>query len=623
MGCIMMSSGDGTSSIDGGARPARGRGAVLSSLLAAVSTVALSAGAALAADDTAQRPTGEQAAVQALMAKIESMEQRINGLQAELKLAKANGSKASGMARSASLASRLPADAKPLPELNDAKANGSKATSVAQSASPASEPPADAKTFAELWEAKGDGDRTSSTTQSGSRASKLPAGATAYADAKSGDAQPKFLLAADLKAPPPTANGKDLFGAGAAPVPALKIGMYGEIKFMSAQNPNANGQWQNGFDMGRLVLLPTYQVTDNIVFNAEIEFEHAGAGFDNDDKLHGTAEIEQAFFDFRFNDYFTLRSPGVDLVPISFNNLYHEPTLFYSVDRPELANGLIPSTWVAPSAGFYGKIVDGLNYQFQISQSAEDFGDDFDHRGPNGAPILGGYAAGVNGADALGFAHAPLGGFTQMSNTAAYTFRLSYTPSFLPGFAGSSAVYYSPNITPRGAYADDFLEDGVTNRPLGSNAMTIFDTEFRYRMPNTGLELRAEYAYVNFSNPENLRANNDSITNPDGATNNVGKDMYGYSGEVAYHFNMGTILGSQWEAVPFYRYTRQNLQTGGVFGIDPNGSTGSGDMQFHDVGIAVYPSPNLVLKLNYQKAIDKSPNGPMSDKVIAGVGWLW
>jgi hypothetical protein len=421
-------------------------------------------------------------------------------------------------------------------------------------------------------------------------------------------------MASDLTPP----KNNDLFGVAPSPVSGLKIGMYGEIKFGSMQNPAANGQWQNGFDMGRVVLLPTYQVTDNIVFNAEIEFEHAGTAFDNDDKLHGAAEIEQAFFDFKINEHLTLRSPGVDLVPISFNNLYHEPTLFYSVERPELANGLIPTTWVAGSAGFYGKIVDGLNYQFQVSQSAEDFGDDFDHRGEGGMPIPGGYAAGINGIDALGFGKSPLGDNAQLSNTAAYTFRLSYQPGILPGFAGSSAVYYSPNVTPRGAYADDFLADGVTPRPLGSNAMTIFDTEARYRVPNTGLELRAEYAYVNFSNPENLRANNDSDP-----TNNVGKDMWGYSGEVAYHINMGTVLGSEWEAVPFYRYTRQNLQTAGLFGIDPNGATGSGDMTFHDIGVAVFPNPSLVLKLNYTKILDHSATGPMADRVMGGVGWLW
>jgi hypothetical protein len=404
---------------------------------------------------------------------------------------------------------------------------------------------------------------------------------------------------------------KDLFGVAASPVPGLKIGMYGEIKFGSQQNPAAGGQWQNGFDMGRLVLLPTYQVTDNIIFNAEIEFEHSGTGFDNDDKLHGTAEIEQAFFDLRVNDYFTFRSPGVDLVPISFNNLYHEPTLFYSVQRPELANGLIPTTWVAGSTGFYGKIVDGLNYQFQLSQSAEDFGDDFDHRGDDGRVIPGGYAAGVNGADALGLTHAPLGDFRQLSNTIAYTGRLSYTPSFIPGFAGSTAAYYSPNITPRGAYGDD-------GTFLSKNSMLILDTEARYRVPNTGLELRAEYAYVRFGSPENLRANNDTDD-----TNNVGKTMYGYSGEIAYHFPLGNILGSDWEAVPFYRYTRQNLQTGGMFGIDPNNPTGSGDQTYHHVGLAVFPNPSLVFKLDYTKIYDKSPTGPQSDRVLGAVGWLW
>jgi hypothetical protein len=99
--------------------------------------------------------------------------------------------------------------------------------------------------------------------------------------------------------------------------------------------------------------------------------------------------------------------------------------------------------------------------------------------------------------------------------------------------------------------------------------------------------------------------------------------MYGYSGEIAYHFKMGTILGSEWEAVPFYRYTRQNLQTGGMFGIDPDGSTGSGDMTFHDIGVAVFPNPSLVLKLNYTKIQDHSAIGPMADRVMGGVGWLW
>ncbi|CAL75189.1 hypothetical protein; putative signal peptide [Bradyrhizobium sp. ORS 278] len=566
-----------------------------------MSTLALSA-AAQAADDGSSR-SADSAAVKALMAKIESMEQRINTLQVELKDAKAK--KPAGVGQSASLASRAPSGAVALTGAKDLRGGAMKASDNAPSMSKSV---GNAMALADSKDVDAAKPKTADAPQSSTPASRL---AAAFADS---DPKPKFLPAADLKAPPPASN-KDLFGAAPSPVPGMRIGMYGEIKLGSQQNPAANGQWQNGFDMARLVLLPTYQVNDYITFNAELEWEHGGTAFDNDDKLHGAVEVEQAFFDVKFNDHFTLRSPGIDLIPISFTNLYHEPTLFYSVQRPELANGLIPTTWYAPSAGFYGKIVDGLNYQFQVSQSAEDFGDDFDHRGDNGHIISGGYAGGITGGEALALAKAPVGDFRQMSNELAYTLRLSYTPSFLPGFAGSSAIYYSPNVTPRGAYATQ--PDG-TETPLGRNAMTIFNTEARYRVPNTGLELRGEYAYVHFSNPENLRANNDLDD-----ANNVGKSMWGYSGEIAYHFR----APNDYDIVPFYRYTRQNFQTSGMLGSDLtnglNNLTGSGDMTFHDVGLAIFPNPSLVYKINYTKVIDHSATGAMSDRILAGVGWLW
>jgi hypothetical protein len=416
---------------------------------------------------------------------------------------------------------------------------------------------------------------------------------------------------AALEPPPPN---NDLFGVAPSPLSGLKIGAYGEFRFGAQQNPHANGQWQTGFDAARVVLLPSYQFNDNIIFNGEIEFEHAGAGFDADDKLHGTAEIEQAYVDFRISPYINFRAPGIDLVPIDWLNLHHEPTLFYSVRRPELDNGLIPTTWKAPATSIYGQIVEGLNYQFQISQALEDFGDDFSLRtDANGVPLFPlGYAPGIDGIDALGFAKAPLGDFRQLSNYLGYTLRLSYMPSFLPGFDGGSTVYFTPSTTPRGAYAQ------INGALLGRSSLTIFETDFRYHVPDTGLEFRGEFADVIVGNPANLRANND--TDP---TNNVGKSLFGASGEVAYHIPFGPILGSKWEAVPFYRYTYQNFQTDGFAGTDLNFPTGSGRMQFHDVGVAIYPTPELVLKLNYTKALNAAPGGAQSDSVLGGVGFFF
>jgi hypothetical protein len=65
----------------------------------------------------------------------------------------------------------------------------------------------------------------------------------------------------------PVATKKPILGLVESPVAGLSIGAYGEVAFGPMQNPAANGQWQNGFDPRRLVLLPTYQITDNIIFN--------------------------------------------------------------------------------------------------------------------------------------------------------------------------------------------------------------------------------------------------------------------------------------------------------------------------------------------------------------------
>jgi hypothetical protein len=414
----------------------------------------------------------------------------------------------------------------------------------------------------------------------------------------------------DFSTPP---SDLPILGVAPSPVAGLSIGAYGEVKFGTMQNPAANGQWQNGFDTARMVLLPTYAITDNIIFNAEIEFEHAGSGFDNDDKLHGTAEIEQLWIDFKIIDQFNWRAPGIDLVPIGYINQHHEPTQFYSVNRPELYNGIIPSTWKVPGTSVYGTISEDLKYQVMVSATNEDFGDSFDNRtAAKTVPLPGTpYFPGINGLNALAFSNPPLGDFQQLSNAVAVSGRLDFTPTFLPGFGGSISAYYSPNTTPRGAH-DDF------GNFLGSSSLAMFDAEFRYRVPNTGLELRGEYVRVGFGNPANLRANNDSDP-----TENVGKSMFGYFGEIAYHIPLGTILKSEWEAVPFYNYTYENLQAGGFAGTDANLPTGAGQRQFHTAGVAVFPSPKIVLKATYQHVIDKSLVGALSDSYLGGVGFFF
>jgi hypothetical protein len=416
-----------------------------------------------------------------------------------------------------------------------------------------------------------------------------------------------------------TTGKKGILGVADSPVAGLSIGAYGEFKYGSLQNPAANGQWQNGADAHRLVLLPTYAITPNIIFNAEIELEHAGTGFDADDKLHGTAEIEQIFVDFKIVDQLNWRSPGIDLIPIGYINQHHEPTQFYSVNRPPLYNGLIPSTWKAPATSVFGSIADGVNYQVQVSSSLEDFGDDFALRTDANTvpPFPVPYASGISGLDGLAFSLPVRGDFRQLSNDLAYAGKLDFTLPFVPGLGWSLSVYYTPSTTPRLAH-DDF------GNLLGRSSLTMLDAEFRYRIPKTWLEFRGEYVRAIIGSPINLRANNDSDP-----TNNVGRYMYGYYGEVAMHIPLGTILNSEWKAVPFYRYTYQNLQScgygtpGGLAGLDFCLPTGAGQTRFQDFGVAVFPSPKVVLKATYQRVRNNDPAGANADSILGGVGFFF
>jgi hypothetical protein len=593
------------------------------SFAALLATASIMSAGDTSAQDIAKASMPEPAASSSeeIGKKLERMEQRIRSLEAELKkkndVAAASGASPGNPAAPASAVN--PPGAKPVRAAAGAPdwvtSSQPAATNAPTSNAPAATAPA-------------------ANPPGGKPAKPVPAGApdwvkssqpadpgAASTDGKPanppGAGSPNWSAGA---APAPSWNGpgtatlnKGLLGIAPSPVTGLSIGAYGEMAFGFQQNPDAFGQWQNGFDAHRLVLLPTYQITDNIIFNAEIEFEHAGTGFDGDDKLHGTAEIEQVWVDFKIVDAFNWRAPGIDLVPIGYINEHHEPTQFYSVKRPELYNGLIPSTWKAPATSVYGTIVEGLTYTVQASSSLEDFGDDFATRTDANTvpPYPIGYAAGITGLDALGFSLPVRGDFRQLSNDVAVAAQLSYSPSFLPGFSGSTSGYYTPNTTPRGAYAN-------TGLLLGRSNLAMFDSEFRYRIPDTGWEARAEYVFAQFGNPANLRANNDGDP-----TNNVGKTMYGYSGELAYHLPLGTILNSEWELVPFYRYTYQNFQTAGFVGTDINAPTGAGQMQFHDAGIAVFPSPQIVLKATYQKVINRDPLGARSDSALGGVGFFF
>lgn len=357
-----------------------------------------------------------------------------------------------------------------------------------------------------------------------------------------------------------------------------KLGGYGETRLTMQRSADAV------FDPHRLVLLPSYSINDFLVFNAEIEFEHGGV--DDTDGIKGEAntstsrfdgevEIEQMYVDWLINDHFNLRSLGIDVVPIGRINLYHEPTYFYSADRPELYTNVIPATWMEPGFGFYGKITDVLDYRLMISQGLED-------TNPSG------------GLTAAGLRNARPALRRAANSDLGYSGRLAYNPTWAKGLQGSTSFYHTDVSRNSGP--------GARNQNNQDVGLTVWDIEFVYRIPKTPVELRADYAHVFIDNNQGLLANlpNTAGANP-ASTAAVGDEMYGWYAELALH-----LWPESWKQgnrrhmdfVPFFRYTQTNTQTGD-FNV-PASPTGANFHNIYTFGAAFFPAEEFVLKLDYQ-----------------------
>jgi hypothetical protein len=382
-----------------------------------------------------------------------------------------------------------------------------------------------------------------------------------------------------------TAENESLLGQRFFKGKGLTIGFYGEAKY---RMPETGG---NNFDPHRFVLAPSYQINDWLVFNSELEFEHGGIDENPPERrsrFGGEVELEQMYVDILLNEHFNIRSLGIDLVPVGRINKYHEPVLFYSTERPELYREIIPSTWMEPSIGFFGKIVEGLDYQVMVSSGVEDF--------ISSAPTT----SGINATG--GFRDARSAMRPSDVNTLAYTGRVHYNG--IPGLDASTSLYATQ-------------VEGLT----GNSVVGLWDIEALYRVPKTGLELRGDFAYWHIESPENLVANNNAALNDD-----VGGRMYGWYAEAAYHFwpeAWKDGRGSDMDVVPFVRYTQLRTQADLMEGATYR-EDGTANREFLTLGLAYFLNQNFVVKADYRHNLDgtsaSAGNGGSQDYFQLGAG---
>jgi hypothetical protein len=141
---------------------------------------------------------------------------------------------------------------------------------------------------------------------------------------------------------------------------ATTIGGYGELHYNNLDATDPANDLEE-IDFHRFVLFINHRFSDRIQLNSEIEIEHSLAG----DGAPGEVELEQAYVDIALKDSLNAKA-GLFLLPIGFLNETHEPPTFYGVERNNIENVIIPTTWWEAGGGFSGNLDNGIGWDVMM-----------------------------------------------------------------------------------------------------------------------------------------------------------------------------------------------------------------------------------------------------------------
>jgi hypothetical protein len=339
------------------------------------------------------------------------------------------------------------------------------------------------------------------------------------------------------------------------------VGGYGQFDLEALRQGN-NGRFNATANVRRIVLFVAHPITEDIRIYTEFEWENAVAS----PSFQGSAEVEQAFVQWRLaGDLLALRV-GLVLVPMGIVNQWHEPPVFNGVERPMVDQLIIPSTWRELAAGFVGNWQQLLRYELYLSTTLN--------------PMKMG-EAGLPGATTLG-SFAPAKAFAVMG-------RAEVEP-WLGVIAGAS--FFLSNTGPNG----DFFDAEMHREHL---ALPVLGYALDARMRRWGFEARAVWAQFFLPNSDALM-NADKF---DGSpilplTSNVGavpQRVQGGYVELAY--NLFSLTKITHELLGFVRLEYYNSQASVPAGYVTDGFA---DVRELTMGLTYRPITQLVFKTDVQ-----------------------
>jgi cell division protein FtsB len=360
----------------------------------------------------------------------------------------------------------------------------------------------------------------------------------------------------------------------------ISIGGYGEIAWQHVQEvgeeedatlrvkaedgeeeEEEEGEPGDHFDLRRAVVYFGYKWSDRLLFNSEVEYEHAG----------GEVSVEFAYLDFLWRPEANFRA-GLILLPVGFLNELHEPTVFLGADRPDVEQRILPSTWREGGFGLFGQ-AGPFTYRTYV----------------------------VNGLNAAGFTDDGLRGGRQGGDEAtaedlAWVGRLDYTG--VPGLTVGGSAY-------AGKAGQDL--ESPEGRRLGV-ATRIYEGHLEWKW--RGLELRALGAQARLSD---VAALNEALGLE--GDESVGERLTGYYLQAGYDLLSGR--GGR-ALTPFVRWETLNTQDAVPAGFSANPDT---DIRNLTVGLEFKPIEQVVIKADYRDVHNRAHTG--ADRFTLLLGYVF
>jgi hypothetical protein len=340
-----------------------------------------------------------------------------------------------------------------------------------------------------------------------------------------------------------------VYGAGRG----VSLGGYGEMlleHFAGERQDGVPVSLSPRLDYVRNVLYVGYKFDDRVLFNSEIELEHAGVS----DEAHGEVALEFAYLEWAPKRTIGVRA-GMLLIPVGLANEWHESPVLIGARRPDVERRILPTTWRENGAGVFGELPEGLAYRAYVTEGLDA------SRFTAGDGIREGRRAGSEAS----------------VRRPAFSARLDWTGT--PGLLlGASA--YTGDSWQEPQPADTVLEPRVTLADVHA------------RLEWRGLQARAVLVRGWLDDAADL-SDHLGLAGSD----RLGRSFWGYYVEAAFDVLPLAYPGTRYGLLPYARFERTDTQDD----VPGGGEDPANDRSTLTTGLGIKPHPNVILKLDHQQ----------------------